>query len=61
VRAVTDLLLWITRRAFVAAVSAHEDVARLADATAREHLARPKLLNTASPSDSGLENNPGGG
>ncbi len=44
VRAVTDVHLWaITRRAFVAAVSAHEDVARLADATAREHLARPRL------------------
>ena len=53
VRAVTDVRLWaITRRAFVAAVSAHEDVARLADATVREHLARPSVTDSGSPTTS---------
>lgn len=53
VRAITDVELWtVTRRAFVAAVSAHEDVARLADATAREHLARPRLAGLESPTAS---------
>jgi MFS family permease len=56
VRAITDVRLWtITRRAFVAAVSAHEDVARLADATVREHLARPRLAGSASPTASSLD------
>lgn len=55
VRAVTDVRLWtITRRAFVAAVSAHEDVSRLANATVREHLSRPRPADDASPSASGL-------
>ena len=53
VRAVTDTRLWtISRRAFVAAVSAHEEVSRLADATVREHLARPRLVDNASPTGS---------
>jgi CRP-like cAMP-binding protein len=50
VRAVTDVRLWtVTRRAFVAAVGAHEEVSRLADATIREHLARPRLADNPSP------------
>jgi hypothetical protein len=62
VRAVTDVLLWtVTRRAFLAAVGAHEDVARLADATVREHLARPRLADNASPTSSGVHSNLGGG
>jgi hypothetical protein len=67
VRAVTDVYLWtVTRRAFVAAVSAHEDVSRLADATVREHLARPRPVDnalTASNPDNNpsVDNNPSGG
>jgi CRP-like cAMP-binding protein len=58
VRAITDVRLWtITRQAFVAAVSAHEDVARLADATVREHLARPRLAGSASTTASSLDTN----
>jgi CRP-like cAMP-binding protein len=50
VRALTDLRLWtITRRAFVAAVSAHGETERLAAATAQEHLARPTVADTAPP------------
>ncbi len=59
VRAITDVRLWtISRPAFVAAVSAHEDVARLADAAVREHLARPRLAGSATPTASGLEPEP---
>jgi CRP-like cAMP-binding protein len=50
VRAITDVRLWtVTRHAFVAAVGAHEEVSQLADATVREHLARPRLADNASP------------
>jgi len=42
VRAVTDAELWtITRRSFVAAVTAHGDATALADAIVTEHLQRP--------------------
>jgi CRP-like cAMP-binding protein len=50
VRAITDVRLWaVTRRAFVAAVSAHEDVARLAKATIGEHLDRSRLAESPPP------------
>jgi MFS family permease len=50
VRAVTDVRLWrITRRAFLAAVSAHGDVGRLAHATVDEHLARPLVAEGQTP------------
>lgn len=59
VRAITEVHLWtITRRAFVAAVSAHEEVARLADATVREHLARPRLADRPSADASALDRTP---
>jgi CRP-like cAMP-binding protein len=56
VRAITDVRLWtISRRAFVAAVSAHEEVARLAEVTIRDHLARQRLAGSAPPTASTLE------
>jgi MFS family permease len=44
VRAATDVNLWaLSRQTFIAAVSAHGDVAELAHATIAEHLARPRV------------------
>ncbi len=56
VRAISDARLWtISRRAFVAAVSAHGDVTRLANATIEDHLARPLVAASEPPREpSGL-------
>lgn len=48
VRAASNTALWsIDRQSFLAAVGAHEDVARAARATAKSHLARPRIDGTA--------------
>ena len=56
VRAITDVRLWtISRRAFVAAVSAHGNVKQLADTTIQDHLARPLVAGSQPPREpSGL-------
>jgi MFS family permease len=52
VRAISDVRLWmISRRAFVAAVSSHQDVSQLADATIQDHLARPLLVGSQPPGE----------
>jgi hypothetical protein len=54
VRAITDVRLWtISRHAFVAAVSAHQDATQLANATIEDNLARPVVAGARPPGEPG--------
>lgn len=54
VRAVTDLRLWaLTRKAFIAAVTAHGEATRLVSAIIAEHLSHPSVIEPVGDAEEG--------